>query len=73
VPSPLDVVFSIKPVLDCLAVTTAPGTTAPVASVTVPPMLPYPWAIAPLGTSKTTAQTTTILLISLRKVFILAS
>src|SRR5579862_7005662 len=45
-PSSLEIVLRTMPVAACVAVTSAPGIAAPLVSVTVPLMEPYPCAIA---------------------------
>src|ERR1700733_4739442 len=63
-------VFSTRPVVVCVAVTSAPGTTAPEGSVTVPLMLPYPCASMPRG-AKPIAQNSMAIACSLNQFLIL--
>jgi hypothetical protein len=66
VPPPLVVVFDEMPVATWVAVTSAPVTTAPLASVTVPLMLPNPCAVSFPGAQMHTRQTIARPPISLR-------
>src|ERR1700689_425026 len=70
-PSPPEVVFDTIPVPTCVAVTSAPATTAPLASVTVPLMLPSPCADKRPGMQMDSAKTATKQPINLGKAFIL--
>src|ERR1700685_1181042 len=69
-PSAPEVVFDEIPVPTCVAVTSAPATTAPLASVTVPLMLPNPCADNLPGTHMHSEKTATRQPINLGKTFI---